>query len=118
MVERRSRYMTVIVGATLSALILLAGCSDDDPDPALERRERVMNRLEASYSRDQAACIVDKLDQKTIDFLVGGTDASTTVNSEPRSDEWANAVRTCVIGPEVSLPETTTSAAEKASDTD
>lgn len=77
------------------AAALLAGCASDPPSPAQQRRDHVQHRLEATFSRTQATCIMKQLDEPTIRAL----DRSATL--PPDSDElttYSNALTACVLG--------------------
>lgn len=55
--------------AALGLVVLLAGCTSDPPSPAEQRQDRVQVRIEATFSRSQADCIMKVLDGPTIAAL-------------------------------------------------
>ncbi len=59
--------------AAASLMVVLAatavGCSSDPKSPAEQREDRVQARIESTFSRSQAACIMKVLDAPTIAAL-------------------------------------------------
>lgn len=99
MAERPAPARRPLVGLALAGILVvgstLAACSSDPPSPAQQRRDHVERRLEATFSRTQARCILDQLDEPTIRAL----DRSATLDAG--SDElttYTNAVTACVLG--------------------
>ena len=69
---RRPRSLTV-ASTFVAATALLVACSSDPPDPAEVRHQQVRARLEATFSKSQASCILDALDEPTMKALVRTT---------------------------------------------
>jgi hypothetical protein len=69
-----------------------AACTSEPKDPAEQRRARVQARIEDTFSRSQADCIMDVLDEPTIRAL----DETTPL---PEGSEalriYSNAVVAC-----------------------
>lgn len=65
---RSSRRLAVLGLAALLAASA-AGCASDPKDPAELREDRVRARIEDTFSRSQASCILDVLDAPTITAL-------------------------------------------------
>jgi hypothetical protein len=92
--DRARRAIAVsLLAAALGASAV--GCSSEPQDPAEARRERVEERLDATFSRQQARCIVDDLDERTIAAL--DADADLPADSEALATYTA-AVTGCVTG--------------------
>ncbi|MCU1371456.1 MAG: hypothetical protein JWO77_2650 [Ilumatobacteraceae bacterium] len=80
--------LAVILAASASA----AGCSSEPKDPATQREERVEARIESTFSRSQAACIMKVLDGPTIAAL----DRSSTLPADSEALRiYSNAVVAC-----------------------
>jgi hypothetical protein len=69
-----------------------AACTSEPKDPAEQRKERVQARIEDTFSRTQAACIMDVLDAPTIAAL--DKEAALPADSEPLRI-YSNAVVAC-----------------------
>lgn len=84
-----------IAAMVFVALLALAACSEEEPeDPAEAGKQRVRERLEQTFSDDQADCIVEELDDETIDRLLADD------HLQDRDIElwtYSGAVRDCVI---------------------
>ena len=66
----RRRATALIAGAALAVLALTAaGCADEPKDPAQIRAESVQARIEDSFSRTEASCIMEVLEPDTITAL-------------------------------------------------
>jgi hypothetical protein len=80
------------VGLAALMALAVAGCSSEPQDPAQLRKERVQARIEASFSRSQARCIMKVLDGPTITAL-------TKTTALPADSEalriYSNAVIAC-----------------------
>ncbi|MCB1039614.1 MAG: hypothetical protein R2701_07050 [Acidimicrobiales bacterium] len=89
--DRAARRVGALLG--VAALALAAGaCSSDPPDPAEVRRQQVEARLEATFSKKQASCIVDGLDEPTIAALV----RTTALDSDSEAFRtYSNVVLLC-----------------------
>lgn len=78
--------MAVLLGATTTA------CTSEPKDPAEQREERVQARIEDTFSRSQASCIMDVLDEPTIAAL----DKTTTLAADSEAMRiYSNAVTAC-----------------------
>jgi len=85
------------------ALALLASCSSDDgPTDEELRRERIENRLTASFPRNQATCILDGLDGPALVAL--DRDADLTGKA---LETYSRVVRSCVEDPTAGATTTT-----------
>ena len=85
----------VLAALALAGLVLVAGCSSEPQDPAEARRERVEARLDATFSRQQARCIMGELDERALIAL----DATTDLPADgPALETYTAAVTTCVTG--------------------
>ena len=62
--RRRAAIALVAVFATM-----VAGCTSDPASPAEQRKDRVQARIESTFSRSQASCIMKVLDGPTIAAL-------------------------------------------------
>ncbi|MEO6989271.1 MAG: hypothetical protein ABI239_11560 [Aquihabitans sp.] len=101
---RRRHFVGIAVCAVLFPAIV-AGCSSDEPDPAQQRRDRVETRLGESFSKDQADCIVETIDDDTLRALDRTVDLPA--DSAPMLT-YTVAVRTCVNGTDTAPAPTTT----------
>lgn len=103
--------------ALVGALALgapLAGCSDEAPDPAEARQERVETRLRDSFSAAQARCIVERLDPAAVRAL----DRTADLEAESVAMvAYSEAVTACVADPDAPPPETSTTAAPASTTT-
>jgi len=63
----RSRRLAL--GLVLLAITGAAACTSEPKDPAELRKDRVEARIEDTFSRSQASCIMDVLDEPTIKAL-------------------------------------------------
>jgi hypothetical protein len=83
----------VVALALAAALVAGAGaCTSEPKDPAEQRRDRVQARIEDTFSRTQAACIMDVLDAPTIKAL----DETTTLADDSEALRiYSNAVVAC-----------------------
>lgn len=64
-----TRRAVAAIGLLLALSTSALGCTSDPKSPAEQRRERVQARIEATFSRSQAACIMKVLDTPTIAAL-------------------------------------------------
>ena len=94
--DRRHRRRSV-PAAALAVLVVLgaSGCTSDPKTPAEQREDRVRARIEASFSRSQATCIMKVLDAPTIAAL--DRDGSLPADSEALRI-YSNAVVACAGG--------------------
>jgi glycogen debranching enzyme len=93
----RAHLASLVAGLAVGA-VLLGSCSSEPPDPAEQRRDRVAERLEETFSRQQASCIVDRLDDDVIAAL-DAEDATAPLDAE--SSEllaYTDALLACVAG--------------------
>jgi hypothetical protein len=102
--------------ARITAVALVAvtavGCASEPPDPATVREQQVRDRLEATFSDQQASCILDALDATTIRALVRTTDLDPDDEAFGR---YSDAVAFCArgaVGAGEAEPETTSSTTE------
>jgi hypothetical protein len=85
------------IGATSLALAIglaaaTAACTSEPKDPAEQRRDRVQARIEDTFSRSQADCIMDVLDEPTIRAL----DRSSSLSAGSEALRiYSNAVVAC-----------------------
>ena len=100
---RRRRLVGFVACVTLIS-VAVTGCSSDEADPAQQRRDRVETRLDESFSKDQADCIVKTIDEATIRALDRTTDLAP---DSPAMLTYTVAVRTCVGSPASSATTTT-----------
>jgi hypothetical protein len=90
----------VVVAAALA--LPLGACGSDPEDPAEARRDRVRDRLESTFSRQQSDCILEQLDDEQLTVL----DPRTEASDEPGGDlddpavleAYSNAAVACVVG--------------------
>ncbi len=74
-------------------MTLLAGCSKPAPSPADQRRDRVQQRLESTFSDAQASCILDRLDPTALKAV----DRTTSLAHDTASlAAYSDAVAACV----------------------
>ena len=91
---RRWTGRRAVAAAVLAASLAIGGCASDPPDPAQQRKDRVQARLEASFSKAQATCIMKVLKPETITAL-------DKAGSLPQGDElavYSAALVACVGG--------------------
>jgi hypothetical protein len=70
-----------------------AGCGSDEVSPTEARRQRVQARLEATFSKAQADCILGALDTATIAALARSTDLPA---GSLQLSRYSDAVTVCV----------------------
>ena len=88
-VRRRAAALVLAAAATGASL---AGCASEPTDPAELREQRVQARIEDSFSRSQADCIMQVLDAPTIKAL----DRSTKLPADSEAMRiYSNAVVAC-----------------------
>lgn len=69
-----------------------AGCTSEPKDPVEQRTDRVRSRIESTFSRSQATCIMKVLDEPTIAAL----DRSSTLKADSEALRiYSNAVVIC-----------------------
>lgn len=83
-----------LLAPLLLLAVLLGACSSDEEDPAAADRRRILERLEETFSGDQAACILDELDTEVIERLLETDDLA---GHESELWIYSAAVRDCVI---------------------
>lgn len=87
----RSRALAA-AGVALLLLVPVAACSSEPTDPATARKERVQERIESTFSRTQASCIMKVLDGPTIAAL----DKTSTLPADSEALRiYSNAVVIC-----------------------
>lgn len=94
----QGRARIALVASLAAGALLLGACSSEPPDPAEQRRDRVADRLDETFSRQQASCIIDRLDDDTVAAL-DADDATAPLDAE--SSEllaYTDAVLGCVAG--------------------
>ncbi|MGN6693911.1 MAG: hypothetical protein ACTHN0_07005, partial [Aquihabitans sp.] len=69
------RRRLVALGLAATVAVSVASCSSEPKDPVQQREDRVRARIEDTFSRSQATCIMKVLDAPTIAAL----DKTTTV---------------------------------------
>ena len=55
----------LLAALALAVATTAAACSSEPKDPAEQREDRVRARIEETFSRSQATCIMDVLDEPT-----------------------------------------------------
>lgn len=86
----RSRSLALGLALTLS--VAAAACASEPKDPAEQRKDRVQARIEDTFSRTQAACIMKVLDAPTIAAL----DRASTLDADSEALRiYSNAVVAC-----------------------
>jgi len=87
-----SRRLAALGLAAALTATAATSCASDPKDPAEQRQDRVQARIEATFSRSQAACIMDVLDAPTIRAL----DKTTAVAADSEAMRiYSNAVVAC-----------------------
>ena len=86
---------TAFAALAVAGLGLVAGCSSEPQDPAEARKERVEARLDATFSRQQARCIMGELDEQALVALDATTDLPA---DDPALETYTAAVTSCVTG--------------------
>ena len=92
-VDRTVRRRTRVAVVTLAVSVLaVAGCASEPTDPAQQREDRVKARIEDSFSRSQADCIMQVLDAPTIKAL----DRTAALDADSEAMRiYSNAVVAC-----------------------
>lgn len=86
------RRAAVVALASVVALLGPVACSSEPKDPAQIREERVQARIDDSFSRSQARCIMKVLDAPTIAAL--NKESALPADSEALRI-YSNAVIAC-----------------------
>jgi hypothetical protein len=87
----RSRAAAAL-GLLLVASTFTAACTSEPKDPVEQRKDRVEARIEDTFSRSQANCIMDVLDEPTIRAL----DRTTKLPADGEAMRiYSNAVVAC-----------------------
>ena len=81
-----------ICASALCAAVLV-GCASEPQDPADERRSRLRERIEATFTPAQASCILDELDDADVSAIVATAELAT---DDEALDAYSAAVATCV----------------------
>lgn len=97
----------MLAALAVAAGLTFAGCSDEEPDPARARRERIETRLRASFSAAQADCILRNLDERTLAALDRERDLEA---DSPQLARYSAAAAACVADPEATVTTTTVAA--------
>lgn len=99
--RRRRMHRIRFAALALTALLALAACSEKEPeDPAEAAEQRMRERLEQTFSDDQADCIVGELDDETIDRLLADDHLR---DRDVELWTYSGAVRDCVIAEVVEI---------------
>ncbi len=101
--DARRRRAAVLASTLFAASLFAGGCADEPSDPVEARRERVQDRLEDTFSRQQAECILEQLDDDQLQVIDA---APTTPTDEAPADledptvleAYSNAAVACVVG--------------------
>lgn len=101
----RRRTRLAVAALVLVATTLGACSSDDEPTPEELRRERVETRLNATFPRAQASCILNALDDETLLALDRDQDLAADSTA---MQTYGFAVRACVADAEASGDGSTT----------
>ncbi|WP_421119447.1 hypothetical protein ACE2AJ_19145 [Aquihabitans daechungensis] len=86
------RRVVAALGLVLLGSTCTAACTSEPKDPVEQRKDRVEARIEDTFSRSQASCIMDVLDEPTIEAL--DRDAELPADSEAMRI-YSNAVVAC-----------------------
>ena len=82
----------VALGLALVLSASTSACTSEPQDPAEQRKDRVEARIDATFSRTQASCIMDVLDAPTIKAL----DRTTELPADSEAMRiYSNAVVAC-----------------------
>jgi hypothetical protein len=86
----------------VTVTVALGGCASEPDDPAEARRDRVRDRLESTFSRQQSDCILEQLDDDQLAVLDPRTDADDEPGGDLDDPEvleaYSNAAVACVAG--------------------
>ncbi len=99
----RTRFIPLLIAVALTATG--AACSDDDLTPEEARRQRVEDRLEASFGQEAAACMLDGFSDELLVALDGEGEFP---EAGPEIEEFTTVAREC-IGETDGTPPTTPS---------
>jgi hypothetical protein len=115
--RRRGARRAVALALAVSVAVagVLAGCGSDEVSPTEARRQRVQARLEATFSKAQAECIIGALDTATIAALARSTDLPA---DSLQLSRYSDAVTVCVAAGGNATVATTTSTAESPTTTE
>ena len=99
---RRGAAATLVA----AALLVVAACAEEPTDPTEARRERVQARLEDTFSRQQATCILEQLDDEQLEAIDAAPPAEGSGAEAPLPDledpevleAYSNATVACVVG--------------------
>lgn len=87
-----SAHRLAVLGLAAALATSAAACASEPKDPAQQREERVQARIESTFSRSQATCIMKVLDAPTIEAL----DATASVPADSEAMRiYSNAVVAC-----------------------
>ncbi len=101
-----------IVALIVAASFLVSACSGSEPTEAEARRARVEDRLEATFSRAQVDCLLDRLDGPALATLDRARDVDI---DSPALASYSEALVSCVADPDGT---TSTTAAPAANTTE
>jgi hypothetical protein len=86
----------------VAVVAVLAACGSEPADPAEARRDRVRDRLESTFSRQQSDCILEQLDDDQLEVLDPRIEASDEPGGDLDDPEvleaYSNAAVACVAG--------------------
>ena len=104
--SRRSPRIVAATGAAfgLSLSLILPACAKEAPTPEKLRRDRMESRLDATFPKAQASCILAGLDDATLQVLDRDADLPSG-SAALRS--YSFLVRACAANPEASSATTT-----------
>src|SRR5690625_1973093 len=97
---RPRRGLIGIVGVIVAFILImtsLLACSSTEEDPAEQSRRRMTERLEETFSGDQASCVVGELDIETIDALLPDHDDDRDDDDDRALEAYSQAIRTCML---------------------
>ncbi len=87
-----ARSVALTLGLAFALGASASACTSEPKDPAELRKDRVEARIDATFSRSQASCIMDVLDAPTIKAL----DRTTELPADSEALRiYSNAVVAC-----------------------
>lgn len=101
--------IALVLAVTVSAAV--SACGDDELTPEEQRRERVEERLELSFTDEQADCMMERFDEE----LFVALDREGQLPQGDALDEFSAIARECVVGESTT---STTSASTTSASTD
>ena len=101
--------------ASLACLVLvLVGCAKDEPTPEEARYNRVRERLERSFTDEQAGCMLDEFDEN----LLVALDAEGQVPAGPALEAFSAIAQTCVMNGEMTTTTVAPGSSTEPAETD